>query len=127
MEGFRWSSVYTENSYGIHSRQFCNEDDYKCHKVDTVVERMLRRCGNGGTEVKQTDYGGAELSTRGILPAMIQLFPPGAFVVGGRTDGPVGGKGTTFEPVKDIKSYDGVQNVDDCPGVEGVASGKQAG
>ncbi|KAI0561137.1 hypothetical protein FGB62_92g044 [Gracilaria domingensis] len=96
-------------------------------RTESMAEGKMRRCSKSGAKVEQTDNGGAELATRGVLPTMIKLLPPRALIVGRGAYRPVRRKRTALEPVKDVEGDDCVQDVDDGPGVEGSATGKQAG
>lgn len=53
---------------------------------------------------------------------MVELFPPGALVVGRGADCPIGRKRVSFEPMEYVKGDNGVCDIDECPCLKVVES-----
>lgn len=119
------SAIDTKYANRIHRWKLSDKDDDKCDKVNEVVGDELWWCSANGKKVEHANDCGAEFATGGVLPAMIELFPPGTDIVRGCTESPVGGKRVSLDPVEDVKGDDSVGDVNESPCVKVKSSGKE--
>lgn len=112
------SPINAKNANRIHGRELRDEYDDESHEVNNMIcgKRWWGRLDC--EEVKHTDDSGTELAGGCVLPAVVELLPPGALVVRRGRRGPVRGKWVAFEPVKYVEGDDCVGDVDKGPRLE---------
>lgn len=90
-----------------------------------MVRDKGRRGRSCGKEIEYAHQRCAKFSRGRVLPAMVELFPPGALIIRRGTNSPIRRKGVSFKPVKDVECYGRMCYVDKCPCLKVMKSWKK--
>lgn len=117
------SPIDAKNADRIHGGELRDEDDDESHKVDEVIGGKRWWGSLDCDKVEYPDDSGTELARGCVLPAVVELLPPGAPVVRRRRCGPVRWEWVAFEPVKYVEGDHCVGDVDKGPRLEVTHTG----